>query len=172
MRICTLKKSQENHILVLTQLKRCVLTSQGNAALGLGTVFDCLFQMSEETDTFRCLHLLTRCACMCAFLQVYACLPAFLCDCVCESSGVYWQLQLWGGYFVHTLPPPGVIWFTLLPAGLQLVLMPSSTYFHKSTQGVWMGNVTLVCRCSMTLLPRSSNLGFSLTGPRATPRFA
>lgn len=36
---------------------------------------------------------------------------------------------------------------------------------------VWTDSVTALCWCSMTLLPHSSNLGFSLAGPGAAPEF-
>ncbi len=37
--------------------------------------------------------------------------------------------------------------------------------------GVWTDSVAAVCGCSLTLLPHSSNLGFSLAGPKAAPKF-
>lgn len=66
-------------------ISSCVSALGGCEFLGIwkGTVFDCLFQMSDETDTFRCHRLGNQ---MCIHVDIPVCLPAIsLWPCWCVS---------------------------------------------------------------------------------------
>lgn len=103
----------------------CVSALGGCEFLGIwkGTVFDCLFQMSDETDTFRCHRLGNQ---MCIHVDIPVCLPAislWLCWCVWAQWGIKEAVVL--DWLLRD--PPVAIWLMLLPAELQLVLTQSST---------------------------------------------